>query len=194
VQNIDDARDFIENQLLPDGGNFALAIYEFSATVYRARLKGSFISTLLNGVEEEVSFQARPGKNRYHEMLRWIRQLTGYEDCYWFYILDDAEGKSTLAWVKKARFAGKNGDGDSDDGDLFLNYFQTQPATPGGAAYLGLMGESGKWLLLHTHYPEQEFEVAIHGRTKMCNDLCKLLHLRDMTQDAIHADDALLED
>jgi len=191
VQNTEAARDFIEEQLLSRDGNFAPAIYEFSATIYRVRLKGSFLSTLLNGAEEEVSFRARPGKNRYHEALRWLRQLSGYEDCFWFYILDDAQGKSTLAWVKKARFEASD---DSGDGDVFLSYFQSQPAVPGGAAYLGLMGEQGKWLLLHTHYQDQEFEMAIHGRTKMCNDLCKLLHLRDMTQDAVHSHDALLED
>jgi len=167
-------QDFINEQLISPDGNFAPAIFEFSATVYRARLKGSFLSTLLNGVDEEISFSAQPGKNRYHEMLRWLRQLSGYEDCFWFYILDNSEGKSTLSWVKKARFASKSGDGDND-GDLFLSHFQSQPAYQGGGAYLGLIGESGKWLLLHTHYPEQEFEIAIYGPTKLCNDLCKLV-------------------
>ncbi|MBS1992818.1 MAG: hypothetical protein JSS86_08620 [Cyanobacteria bacterium SZAS LIN-2] len=168
-------QEHILNKLLTEDGRFAPLCFDAVATLYRARMRGSFIASLINGVEEEISFWAPPGKNRYSELLRRLGQLTGHESASWFYVIDGDESaltgqRSDLLWVRRARFEDK-----ADYSEVPLASFETEPAPTGGAAYLGLMGESCRWLLLHSHYQELEFEVSIHGQTKLCDDLCRLV-------------------
>jgi hypothetical protein len=170
LNSTDAAKDLIETAFLADDGSFAPRDFESTATIYRARLRSSFVDALINGAEEEVGFSARPGRSRYSEALKWLGQLTGHEQAFWFYICDSAQGRSNLRWVRSA-----HNEPAGDFSNAPLAQFEIEPAAMGGGAYLGLVGVSGKWLLLHTHYPEQEFEISIYGPTKLCNDLCRLV-------------------
>jgi hypothetical protein len=169
LNSIEEAKELIEKFFLTADG-FAPRDFQSTATIYRARLRASFVEALINGSEEEVGFWAPEGRNRYSELLRRLAQLTGHEPAFWFYVCDSAKGLSKMSWVRAAKF---------EPGGDFLNVplaqFEIEPAIIGGGAYLGLLGASGKWLLLHTHYAEQEFEIALHGATKLCNDLCRIV-------------------
>jgi hypothetical protein len=169
LHSIEEAKETIQTVFIFGDGTFAPRDFESTATIYRSRLRGSFVEALINGAQEEVGFWAPAGRNRYSEVLRWLGQLTGHEPAFWFYVCDSVDGQSNLSWVRTARH---------EPGGDFLNaplaQFEIEPAPTGGGAYLGLLSASGKWLLLHTHYAEQEFEISIHGATKLCNDLCRL--------------------
>jgi len=170
LHSIEEVKEVIRTVLLTDDGAFAPRDFQSVATIYRARLRGSFVDALISGAEEEVGFWAPAGRNRFSELLRWLGQLTGHEPAFWFYVCDSVGGQSHLSWVRVANH---------EPGGDFLNVplaqFEIEPAPTGGGAYLGLLGAGGKWLLLHTHYAEQEFEISIHGATKLCNDLCRLV-------------------
>lgn len=165
----DSAAKFIEDVLLGADNAFAARNFEASATIYRVRLQTSFVAALINGAEEEVGFWGPAGRNRYSELLRRLGQLTSCEPCFWFYVCDSLDGLSQLGFVRAAKF-----EPGGDFLDVPLAQFETEPAPIGGGAYLGLLAASGKWLLLHTHYAEQEFEISVNGPSKLCDDLCRL--------------------
>lgn len=163
---------FIQTTLLTETAAFAPRGFESKATIYRSRLKGSFVSTLINGPQEEIGFWAPAGRHRYSELLKWLGKLTGEEAAYWFYVREKAGGRSDLSWVRTVR-----NERGSDFINAPLDQFETEPAPAGGGAHLGMLGQSCTWLLLHTHYAEEEFEISIHGQIKLCNDLCRLLRV-----------------
>ncbi|MBU6453648.1 MAG: hypothetical protein KGS72_17850 [Cyanobacteria bacterium REEB67] len=152
----------------PEG--FAVQDFESSATIFRARLNGCFVSSLINGSRLEVDFTVQQGREKQAEVFRWLAKLTGQESAYWFYVRDSAGGEGSISWVKQARFETSGEPINSP-----FQAFETEPAVIGGGAYLGLLGASGNWLLLCSHYCEEEFEIAIHGSERVCRDLCRLL-------------------
>jgi hypothetical protein len=170
VELIEDARKIIETILIDTEGSFAPRSFESAATIYRVSLQTSFVAALVNGAEVEVSFGTGRGGNRYGQLLKWLRQLTGGEPLCWFYVCDSSPGVAALSWVRAVKSQAAD-----DDGDDYLSQFEVSPAPAGGGAHLGLLGSGGKWLLLHSHYAAQEFEISIHGPVKLCNDLCRLV-------------------
>jgi hypothetical protein len=146
---------------------------------------------LINGHNVEVDFTVQPTRDRQAEIFRWLAKLTGQESAYWFYVRDSARGEGIISWVKPARFEPSGEPINSP-----FSAFETEPAAIGGGAYLGLLGASGQWLLLCSHYCEEEFEIAMHGSNRVCRDLCRLLKCSGMAVDfdlseSVEGDDAL---
>jgi hypothetical protein len=182
---------FITRTMLSEQGRFAPSSFEFAATIYRARLRGSFAESLINGVEEETTFWAASGRNRQNEILRWLRQLTGHESAFWFYLLDNDKASTKKDIGKKAIDKKATGTNISfqftrkarlDKGaealEAPLKAFETDAPGPGGSSHLGLIGASTQWMLLYSYYLEEELEITIHGGAKLCQDLCRLLRVK----------------
>lgn len=114
--------------------------------------------------EEEIAFFAPAGKNRLDELHKWLAKLVSKEPTFWFSIVDR---QKSAEYVERAR-SGEHSD--------FLKRFASDSAA-GAHSYLGLLAESGDWLLLHSLLPGEEFQISIHGQTRLCRDLCRLLRV-----------------
>ncbi len=49
-----------------------------------------------------------------------------------------------------------------------LESFETEPAREGGSSWLGLVGGSRQWLLLHEYSPFNSFAISVHGPSEYC--------------------------
>jgi hypothetical protein len=157
------ARSWIDSALAGQAAGFEPHGFESVFVVYRVGLRGSFLASLINGARELTTFAVPDGRYRYGELMREVGRLTGRERAFWFYITYPDNSSSIVSWVQECRYGWAL--------DEPLSRFETEPAREGGVSYLGLLGASARWLLLHQHRPDEEFVISFHGPTRMCEAL-----------------------
>jgi hypothetical protein len=96
--------------------------------------------------------------------------VTGRERAFWFYVTCPDNSASIVSWVQECRY-----DWALDEP---LSRFEVEPAREGGVSYLGLLGASVRWLLLHQHDPDEEFSISFHAPAEMCEELSRGLAVR----------------
>ena len=165
------ARDWIGSRLIGPDSHFAPNGFEASVTVYRIQMRGSFLASLINGVQEMTSFSAPSGRYRYNELVRQVAQVTGREPAFWFYVTDPDNCLSVVNWVHACNYECAL--------DSPLSSFETELAVQGGVSRLGLVGGSGQWLLLHEYHSDEEFSISFYGLLTICNELRRLLRCSD---------------
>lgn len=165
------ALDWITSRLIGPDSYFAPNGFDATLIVYRIRMRGSFLASLINGVQEMVSFSAPDGRYRYNELVRQVGQVTRGERAFWFYVTDPDNCLSHVSWVRACNYEWAL--------DSPLSSFETEPAVQGGISRLGLVGGSGQWLLLHKYHPDEEFSISFHGPLALCDALRRLLRCSD---------------
>ena len=84
MDTVEEARSWIESSLIGSDSYFAPCGFESAVLVYQVKLRGPLLASLINGVEEVVSFTAPQGRYRYNELVREVARVTGSERAYWF--------------------------------------------------------------------------------------------------------------
>jgi hypothetical protein len=181
LENVAAAWSWIDSALAGQDNGFVPRGFESVVLVYRVALRGSFLASLINGARTSTSFTVPDGRYHYNELIRTVRQLTGHEQAFWFYVMYPDNSFSVVSWVQEC----------SDEAlDEPLSRFEMQPAPEGGVSYLGLLGGNSRWLLLHKYDPDEEFGITFHGSAKMCEELSRVLAVRTQPNPELQSDGA----
>ena len=143
--------------------------YEQSVRLYATRLSGGFLATLIDGREASARFGVPASEFAYPGLLRALARLTESEACFWFYVTDPDNALSLLQWTLP------NNPGSTSD--QHLKAFEQTPARQGGCSHLGLLAAGARWLLWHSHIPDEEFEITFHASRPLCQALLAALGL-----------------
>ena len=138
------------------------AVYPCSAVVYHTRLVNSFVQTVIDGTSRAASFPAKTVGYPYQQLLTSIKALSGNELSFVFYGRDPDNALSVMSWVRPCTY---------EHACHSLDTFETAPAEEGGVSWLGFIGESTTWLLLHVLEPSESFNITAYGTAKFCREL-----------------------
>lgn len=157
---IEDVKSWISGTLIGSDGYFAPTGFEASLSLYHTKLGGSFVLSLIDGSARPAAFRVPQGRSAYNELVRLVQRVSGDEQAYWFYVADPDNALSVLEWVHRCYY--------DHALDYRLESFERTPAAEGGCSWLGLVGASRRWLLLHEYNQGNSFGISIHGPAEFC--------------------------
>jgi hypothetical protein len=157
---VDDVRAWIDGTLIGSDGYFAPTGFASSVPLYQTPLRGSFVLSVIDGSARLAPFRVPDGRSAYNELIRVVRRVSADEPAYWFYGTDPDNALSVLSWVHRCHYEHAL--------DYRLGSFETEPAQEGGRSWLGLAGQSRRWLLLHEYNPCNSFAITVHGPSEFC--------------------------
>jgi hypothetical protein len=149
---------------------FVVPSFPSSISLYKTGIVDSFLATIINGRVNRANFNAKnfPAEYEYDALIRHLRYATEKEASRGFYFLDhdDAWGELSSVWQWDQKYSTR-----------YLSYFEDEPAEEAGAAHLGIVGDSKKWMLLHDYYPGNYFEISFYGEKVIVDKLRKELDM-----------------
>ena len=157
---IEDVRAWIDGTLNGPDGYFAPTGFASVLPLYHTALRGSFVLSMITGTARPAPFRVPDGRSAYHELIQAVRRASADEPAYWFYGTDPDNALSVLSWVRRCHYEHAL--------DHALQSFETEPADEGGCSWLGLVGESRRWMLLHEYDPGNSFAINVHGPPEFC--------------------------
>ena len=158
---VEDVRAWITGRLIGPDGYFAPIGFASSITLYHtSRSTARLCCPSSMAAARPAPFRVPDGRSAYHELVRVVRRVSADEPAYWFYGTDPDNALSVLSWVRRCHY--------DHALDHPLESFETEPAQEGGCSWLGLMGESQWWLLLHEYSPCNSFGITVHGSPEFC--------------------------
>ena len=157
---VEDVRSWVNGTLIGSDGYFSPTGFASSLPLYHTPLYGSFVLSVIDGSASPAPFRVPDRRSAYKELIRVVRRVSADEPACWFYGTDPDNCLSVLAWVHRCHY--------DHALDGCLESFETTPAVQGGCSWLGLVGESQRWLLLHEHSPHNSFAISVHGPPEFC--------------------------
>ena len=165
---VQEIENWIFKSLVNDDEFLSTDIFEKSEILYSTSLSNNFVATIINGSGQSASYKvAPPGQSQYNFIIRQVAEATESEPAFWFYytVIDNAIGNINGIWENNYSYCL----------DSQLEKFELEPAKEGGVSYLGLVGESRKWLLLHMFEPSESFNIKFcSSQTNVGNLLRRL--------------------
>ena len=159
-------QSFVNDRLINSDRDLAPDdVFACAAIVYETPLINSFVQTVIDGCSRPASF-ANDANRPYGKLILSVKELAANEPSFAFYGRDPDNALSLLSWVRPCVYE-----------RVFqeLASFELAPAEEGGTSWLGLIGKSKTWLLLHEFEPGESFKITAYGTRKFCGDLLSLL-------------------
>jgi hypothetical protein len=172
---VEDMTAWINGALMGPDGYFTPTGFEYSLPLYNTPLSGSFVLSVIDGSAHPAPFRV-PSGSGYCELIRSVQRVSTDEPACWFYGTDPDNAVSVLSWVRQCNY--------DHALDHALESFETEPAREGGCAWLGLAGESRRWLLLHEYSSCNSLGITIHGPAEFCRAVAAKVGIMDEPRSA----------
>lgn len=151
-QELDRANTWINNTLFDPHGYVRPSGFTSAVVLCETfRSPPEFVRTLLDGNAETAP---------YRRLMRVLRQPPADESLFWFWGLDPDNCLSLLSGIQPY-------DPKTSPDDHLVDFAEAE-SIQGGRVWLGLVGESRRWLLFHEFSPGNELVISIHGPQELC--------------------------